>query len=527
MPENLAADARKITRRDASPRSAFRLACRPAPRAAPCRVDVAAAVAAVTPVVEDVAARGYAAAREATVALRRRRRARTRGRRPRRWPTRSSASTRRCARRWRSRSAGPGSSTRRSAATTVDIAVVPGGTVTERWIPVARVGLYVPGGLAVYPSSVVMNVVPAQVAGVGSIAVFARRRRSSGAAAPDDPGRVRAARGRRGLRGRRRPGDRAGRLRRRGARHRAGRRHHRAGQHLRRRGEAARARRRRHRLRGRPDRDRDPGRRHRRPRPRRGRPASARPSTTRWRRPSSSPTRPRSPTRSTPRSSGRSALTKHVERVTAALSGPQSAHRAGRRSRAGPGRRRRLRRRAPRGRSPPTRARGPSGSATPAASSSARTRRCRSATTAPGPTTCCRPAGTARHASGLSVQSFLKGVHLVEYDRRALADVAPHVRRSPTPRTCRRTARRSPSGACRDRRWTDDCRSATSCAAQVPVRRAAARRAVQLNVNENPYPPSRGGRRRHRRGGGRGGRARSTATPIATPSSCAPTSRPT
>ncbi|GAA2477188.1 histidinol dehydrogenase [Streptomyces thermolineatus] len=49
--------------------------------------------------------------------------------------------------------------------------VVPGGTVTERWVPVARVGLYVPGGLAVYPSSVVMNVVPAQEAGVGGIAV--------------------------------------------------------------------------------------------------------------------------------------------------------------------------------------------------------------------------------------------------------------------------------------------------------------------------------------------------------------------
>jgi histidinol dehydrogenase len=49
--------------------------------------------------------------------------------------------------------------------------VVAGGTVTERWVPVGRVGLYVPGGLAVYPSSLVMNVVPAQVAGVGSIAV--------------------------------------------------------------------------------------------------------------------------------------------------------------------------------------------------------------------------------------------------------------------------------------------------------------------------------------------------------------------
>ena len=49
--------------------------------------------------------------------------------------------------------------------------VVPGGTVTERWVPVDRVGLYVPGGLAVYPSSVIMNVVPAQIAGVGSLAV--------------------------------------------------------------------------------------------------------------------------------------------------------------------------------------------------------------------------------------------------------------------------------------------------------------------------------------------------------------------
>ncbi|MGP5397641.1 histidinol dehydrogenase [Arthrobacter rhombi] len=46
-----------------------------------------------------------------------------------------------------------------------------GATVTQRWEPVRRVGLYVPGGLAVYPSSVVMNVVPAQAAGVGSIAL--------------------------------------------------------------------------------------------------------------------------------------------------------------------------------------------------------------------------------------------------------------------------------------------------------------------------------------------------------------------
>jgi histidinol dehydrogenase len=49
--------------------------------------------------------------------------------------------------------------------------VVDGGTVTERWVPVARVGLYVPGGLAVYPSTVVMNVVPAQEAGVEGLVV--------------------------------------------------------------------------------------------------------------------------------------------------------------------------------------------------------------------------------------------------------------------------------------------------------------------------------------------------------------------
>ena len=50
-------------------------------------------------------------------------------------------------------------------------AVADGGEVEQRWIPVDRVGLYVPGGKAVYPSSVIMNVVPALIAQVGSIAV--------------------------------------------------------------------------------------------------------------------------------------------------------------------------------------------------------------------------------------------------------------------------------------------------------------------------------------------------------------------
>lgn len=47
----------------------------------------------------------------------------------------------------------------------------PGAVVEQRWQPVRRAGVYVPGGKAVYPSSVVMNVVPAQVAGVGEVAL--------------------------------------------------------------------------------------------------------------------------------------------------------------------------------------------------------------------------------------------------------------------------------------------------------------------------------------------------------------------
>jgi histidinol dehydrogenase len=46
-----------------------------------------------------------------------------------------------------------------------------GAEIIQRWKPITRVGFYVPGGKAVYPSSVVMNVVPAHVAGVGSVAI--------------------------------------------------------------------------------------------------------------------------------------------------------------------------------------------------------------------------------------------------------------------------------------------------------------------------------------------------------------------
>ncbi len=58
--------------------------------------------------------------------------------------------------------------------------VVPGGTVTQRMVPVERVGLYVPGGIAPLVSSVVMNVVPAQVAGVSSIALTSSPQATNG-----------------------------------------------------------------------------------------------------------------------------------------------------------------------------------------------------------------------------------------------------------------------------------------------------------------------------------------------------------
>ena len=53
----------------------------------------------------------------------------------------------------------------------VDVELGEGAVVSQNWVPVGRVGLYVPGGLAVYPSSVIMNVVPALAAGVESIAL--------------------------------------------------------------------------------------------------------------------------------------------------------------------------------------------------------------------------------------------------------------------------------------------------------------------------------------------------------------------
>ncbi len=62
--------------------------------------------------------------------------------------------------------------------------VADGTDVTERYVPVGRAGVYVPGGLVVYPSSVLMNVIPAQVAGVPQIAVVSPPQPGSGLPAP-------------------------------------------------------------------------------------------------------------------------------------------------------------------------------------------------------------------------------------------------------------------------------------------------------------------------------------------------------
>jgi histidinol dehydrogenase len=146
------------------------------PRAA---VDVAAVVAAVEPIVADVRNRGEAAIREATARL----------------DGVELGSIRVAAAELEAALAALDPDVRAALEvaiervravhaaqrrTDVTTQVVPGGSVTQRWVPVRRVGLYVPGGLAMYPSSVVMNVVPAQIAGVDAIAVASPPQRETG-----------------------------------------------------------------------------------------------------------------------------------------------------------------------------------------------------------------------------------------------------------------------------------------------------------------------------------------------------------
>jgi histidinol dehydrogenase len=131
-------------------------------------LDVAAAAEAVRPVVEDVAARGAEAVLEASE--------RFDGIRPDHLRVPAGALERALAELDPAIRAALEEAISRvrevdaaQARPAESVEVVPGGTVTQRWVPVRRVGLYVPGGRAVLPSSVVMNVVPAQAAGVGEI----------------------------------------------------------------------------------------------------------------------------------------------------------------------------------------------------------------------------------------------------------------------------------------------------------------------------------------------------------------------
>ena len=142
-------------------------------------LDVEAAVAAVRPICDDVRSRGAAAVREhtarfdgvdlATTVV------------PREALTRALArldpevadALRESAR--RARLVHEAQVPRESVTHVAD-----GSTVTERYVPVARAGVYVPGGLVAYPSSVVMNVIPALAAGVGEIAVASPPRQDNG-----------------------------------------------------------------------------------------------------------------------------------------------------------------------------------------------------------------------------------------------------------------------------------------------------------------------------------------------------------
>ena len=100
--------------------------------------------------------------------------------------------------------------TQRPASTRTTIA--PGIEIERRWTPLGRVGAYVPGGSAPYPSSLVMTVVPARVAGVGAVVVASPADRD-GRDRPGPARRGRPPRGRRLHRRRRRPGDRRARVR--------------------------------------------------------------------------------------------------------------------------------------------------------------------------------------------------------------------------------------------------------------------------------------------------------------------------
>ena len=309
--------------------------------------------------------------------------------------------------------------------TDVTTQVVPGGTVTERWVPVRRVGLYVPGGLAPLLSSVVMNVVPAQIAGVESIAVASPPQRDhgglpdpgvlaacallgvtevyavggaqavavfgygAGSCEPVDmvtgPGNVYVTAAKRLLRGRIGIDSEAGPT------------------------EVAIL----------ADDTADPAH------------VAADLISQAEHDPlagavlvTDSEALADAVLELVP---GQVAATKHSDRISDRPRRHPVGHRPGRRHRRRAAGRRRLRRRAP-GDPDPGRARGRGAGAQRRRDLRRRRgRRCRWATTAPAPTTCCPPAAAPGSPAGCRVQSFLRGIHVVEYDQQALAEVAGHI----------------------------------------------------------------------------------------------------
>ena len=346
--------------------------------------------ATVARIVADVRSRGDAALLEYTAPLRRRC-GRRRWPRSRSAPTRCATPSRRCRTTMRAALQTAAARIRafheRQALASWSYREADGSEFGQRVTPLDRVGVYVPGGKAAYPSSVLMNVIPAHVAGVrrdrDGRPDAGRRAQSAGA-------RGRASRRRHPrLRDRRRAGDRGARLRH--GHGPCGRQDLRTRQRLCRRGQAARVRRRRHRH----DRRRVRGPRHRRR-------AARTPTGSRWissRRPSTTSSRRRSSSRPTPRCiDAVAASAAAADRRDAAARDHRGVARrtAARSSRCATSTRRARSRTASRRSIWSSRSPIPLACcrrfATPARSSWGITRRKRSATTARARTTCCRRA---------------------------------------------------------------------------------------------------------------------------------------
>ena len=196
-----------------------------------------------------------------------------------------------------------------------------------------------------------------------------------------------------------------------------------------------------------PDRDRDPRRRHRRPGVRRrrpGQPGRARPA---GRRRAGHRLGGAGRRRSRPSSTSRCSATKHIERIRTALVGQPVRHRARRRPRAGPRRRRRVRRRAP---GDPHRRRGrrsPPGCATPGAIFVGPHAPVSLGDYCAGSNHVLPTGGCACHSSGLSVRAFTRSVHVVDYSREALGRGRRPRRHAGRGRGPARPRRRGPGAA--------------------------------------------------------------------------------